>query len=195
MGGKICAPVRHDVCLIPDVAIKAGHATTRSPRYALGPGADLPIARIVALLLIILPIGALIVINNVAKAPPSQEAKEIAAFNPRQLLADNTPHFLPTPVAALPPEVNAGPPPPAASDASAPPSDTTGERVKVANTGGVGAILRADPPKGRQVGALRDGTVLDVIEHQDVDGTEWLHVRTPDGTEGWVFSRLVAPAE
>ena len=27
---------------------RAGHATTRSPRYALGPGAELPIARIVA---------------------------------------------------------------------------------------------------------------------------------------------------
>src|SRR5207245_5178475 len=31
------------------MATRASHATTRSPRYALGPGADLPIARIVAL--------------------------------------------------------------------------------------------------------------------------------------------------
>jgi Bacterial SH3 domain len=175
------------------VAIRAGHATTRSPKYALGPGAELPIARIVALLLILLPIGMLFVLNNVAKAPPSQEAQDLAAFNPRSLLSDNTPHFLPTPVAALPPEANAGPPPPAAAEADTP-SDTTGEQVKVANTGGVGAILRADPPRGRQVAALRDGTVLDVIEHQDVEGSEWLHVRTHDGTEGWVFSRLVAPA-
>jgi hypothetical protein len=67
--------------------------------------------------------------------------------------------------------------------------------VKVANTGGDGAILRADPPRGRQVAALRDGTVLDVIEHRQMpDGSEWLHVRTPDGVEGWVFSRLTAPA-
>jgi hypothetical protein len=69
------------------------------------------------------------------------------------------------------------------------------ERVKVANTGGAGAILRADPPKGRQVGALRDGTVLEVLEHKDIDGSEWLNVKTPDGTQGWVFSRLVAAAE
>ena len=175
------------------MASRAGHATTRSPRYALGPGADLPIARIVALLLILLPLGALLVISNLAKAPPSEEAKEIASFNPRQLLADNTPHFLPTPVAALPPETNAGPPPPAAAEAA--PQDATGELVKVANTGGAGAILRTDPPRGRQVTGLRDGTQLQVLEHRQVDDAEWLRVRTPDGTEGWIFSRLVAPGD
>ncbi|MBV9169252.1 MAG: SH3 domain-containing protein [Chloroflexi bacterium] len=177
------------------MAIRAGHATTRSPKYALGPGADLPVARIVALLLIVLAIGALWMISNVAKAPPSQGAEDLANFNPRSLLTDNTPHFLPTPVAALPPDANAGPPAPASDDANATSSEATGEQVKVANTGGIGAILRADPPKGRQVAALRDGTVLKVIEHQDVDGSEWLHVRTPDGAEGWIFSRLVAPAQ
>ena len=174
------------------MAIRAGHATTRSARYALGPGADMPVARIVALLLILLPIGAFFVVSNIAKAGPSQEAKDIANFNPRAVFSDNTPHFLPTPVAALPPQINSGPPAPAASEqtaAAAAPS----ERVKVANTGGAGAILRADPPKGRQVAALRDGTSLEVLEHQDVDGSDWLHVKTPDGTQGWIFSKLVAP--
>jgi hypothetical protein len=177
------------------MAIRAGHATTRSPRYSLGPGADLPIARIVALLLILLPIGAVWLASNMAKAGPSQEAVEIANFNPKSLLQDNTPHFLPTPVAALPAETNAGPPAPSADEQTG--ADTTSsERVKVANTGGVGAILRADPPRGRQVAALRDGMVLKVIEHQQLpDGSEWLHVQTADGAEGWVFSRLVAPTD
>jgi len=151
----------------------------------------MPVARIVALLLILLPIGAFFVVSNIAKAGPSQEAKDIANFNPRAVFSDNTPHFLPTPVAALPPEVNSGPPVPAAAEQAAAPAPT--ERVKVANTGGAGAILRADPPKGRQVAALRDGTVLQVLEHQDIGGSEWLHIQTPDGTQGWVFSRLVAP--
>ncbi len=175
------------------MATRAGHATTRSPRYALGPGAELPIARIVALLLILLPLAALWIATNVAKAGPSAEAVEIANFNPKTIFADNTPHFLPTPVAALPPEVNSGPPAPAAVEQA--PATNSGETVKVANTGGVGAILRADPPRGRQVAALRDGTQLQVIEHQQLpDGSEWLHVKTAEGTEGWVFSRLVAPA-
>src|SRR3954464_11487116 len=120
------------------MAIRAGHAKTRRARYSLGPGADLPVARIVALLLILLPVGAWFVISNVAKAGPSIDAKEIASFNPRAMFTDNTPHFLPTPVAAIAPEGNAGPPAPAASEqASAAPA----ERVKVANTGGAGAIL------------------------------------------------------
>ncbi|HLZ30235.1 MAG TPA: SH3 domain-containing protein [Chloroflexota bacterium] len=177
------------------MAIKAGHATTRSPRYALGPGVDLPVARIVALLLILLPIGVWFVITAILKAPPSQEAVDLANFNPRAMFADNTPHFLPPPVAAIPAESNAGPP---ASAADEQPAAGTApvEHVKVANTGGVGAILRADPPKGRQVGALRDGTVLQVLEHRQLDdSSEWLRVQTPDGVEGWVFSKLVAASE
>ena len=173
------------------MAIRAGHATTRSAQYSLGPGADLPIARIVALLLILLPIGAWFVASNLAKAGPSPEAQEIAAFNPRSVLTDNTPHFLPTPVAVIPPEGNAGPPAPANSEATA--DDSGVEHVRVANTGGAGAILRADPPKGPQVAGLRDGAQLEVLEHQEVDGSDWLHVKTADGVEGWVFSRLVAP--
>jgi Bacterial SH3 domain len=177
------------------MAIRAAHATTRSPRYALGPGADLPIARIVALLLILLPIGAWFVITNIVKTPPSQEAVDLANFNPRAIFTDSTPHFLPPPVAAIPAEVNTGPPAPAADEQTAV-ADAPVERVKVANTGGVGAILRADPPKGRQVGALRDGTLLQVLEHRQLDdGSEWLRVQTPEGVEGWVFSRLVAASQ
>src|SRR5438874_11710974 len=169
---------------------RAGHATTRSPRYALGPGAELPIARIVAVLLILLPVGAVFLASNIARLGPSQGAQEIASFNPRAIFSDNTPHFLPTPVAALPAEANAGPPAPSADE------QASTERVKVANTGGAGAILRADPPRGRQVTALRDGMVLQVLDHQQLpDGSEWLHVRTNEGAEGWVFSRLVAPAD
>jgi hypothetical protein len=174
------------------MALRAAHTTTRSPRYVLGPGADLPIARIVSILLIVLPIGAIWLAVNFAKAGPSPAAQEIASFDPKAVLAnDQTPHFLPTPVAALAPETD-GAAAPATTDQAAQPST---EQVKVANTGGVGAVLRAEPPRGKQVAALRDGTVLQVEEHQTLpDGSDWLHVKTPDGAEGWVFSGLVAPA-
>jgi hypothetical protein len=153
----------------------------------------LPIARIVAVVLILLPLVTWFIVNNVAKAGPSQEARDIATFNPRALFTDSTPHFLPTPVAAFPAEVNTGPPAPAASEQTA---AAPKEKVKVANTGGAGAILRADPPRGRQVTGLRDGTVLQVLEHRSLDdGADWLRVKTADGLEGWIFSRLVAAVE
>src|SRR5205085_9856335 len=125
---------------LKQMAIKAGHATTRSAQYALGPGADLPVARIVALVLIILAIGAVWLAVNAAKAGPSPAAVEIATLNPKSLLADNTPHFLPTPVAAMPPDANPAPPPqPRPADAQAPAAARI-EQERVANTGGVGAV-------------------------------------------------------
>jgi hypothetical protein len=172
------------------MAIRASHATTRSSRYALGPGADLPIARIVIVLLLLLPIGVWMIASNMAKAGPSDAAVQLANFNPRQVLSDNTPHFLPKPVEAMPPETGAGPAPQPAAE----PPEAAGESVKVANTGRVGAILRAEPRTGRRVANLRDGTVLVVLERYDFGDGEWLRVRTPEGAEGWIFGRLVGPA-
>ena len=50
------------------------------------------------------------------------------------------------------------------------------------------------PTGGHPLANLRDGTILQVLEHRQVDDGEWLRVKTPDGIEGWIFSRLVAPA-
>jgi hypothetical protein len=177
------------------MALHTQHVTTRSPRYLGGSGAELPIARLVLLLLLVLAIGAFVLVRREAREGPSPEAQQLASVNPRALLSDNTPHFLPTPVAALPPEDDAGPPAPAADEPSADGSPGA-ELVKIANTGGVGAILRAEPPAGPRVGALRDGQVLVVLEHRTVGDSEWLHVKTRDSNlEGWVFARLVGPAQ
>src|SRR5919197_506489 len=98
------------------MAVRTSHVTTRSPKYSLGPGADLPIARIVAVLLLVLPVVAWLVASREAKEGPSPAAIQIATFDPKKAFADNTPHFLPTPVAAVPAEADAGPHPPAASE-------------------------------------------------------------------------------
>jgi hypothetical protein len=71
----------------------------------------------------------------------------------------------------------------------------TGERVVIANTGGIGAVLRAEPVSGPQVAALREQLVLVVLERRTVSGSgEWLRVQTPDGKEGWVTARVAQPA-
>jgi Bacterial SH3 domain len=171
-------------------------SATRSLRSALGEGAEVPLGRLVLLLVLAIAVGAFWLSNSLSKAAPSEQARDLGSINPRALLGGDTSsdHFLPTPVAALPAETAAGPPAPAAAD----PDHATApgpERVKVVNTGGLGALLRAEPPKGRFIQSLRDGQELEVLEHRDVGGEDWLRVRTQAGVEGWVFGRLVGPAQ
>ncbi len=87
--------------------------------------------------------------------------------------------------------------PPVATAAPAPtrPPTPTGERIVIGNTGGLGAVLRAEPVTGPPVAALRDSQVVDVIEHRAIPGSgDWVHVRTADGKEGWVTGRVAIPA-
>jgi hypothetical protein len=90
------------------------------------------------------------------------------------------------------------PPPPTlapapTSAAPAPRPTPSGERIVVNNTGGIGAVMRAEPVTGRQVASLREQVELTVLERRTVDGGEWLRVRTADGQEGWVLGLVARP--
>ena len=182
------------------MAVRTSHVkpqvTTRSPNYSLGGGADLPIARIVAFLLLVLPIVGAGDRQQPGQAGPVRRSARRSRTSTPSSSSPTTPRTsCPSPWPRSRPTTDAGPPAPAASDPAAADQEAAVERVKVANTGGVGAILRADPPRGRQIAALRDGQPLDVLEHQTVGDSEWLRVKTADGVEGWIFSRLVGPAQ
>jgi hypothetical protein len=70
----------------------------------------------------------------------------------------------------------------------------TGERVVIGNTGGQGAVLRADPVSGRPLATLREQQVVDVLERRAVPGGgNWVHVRTAEGVEGWVTGLVALP--
>ncbi len=69
----------------------------------------------------------------------------------------------------------------------------TAARFQVANTGGAGANVRAEPsPSAARVAGIPEGELLDALAPElEVDGRHWLLVRTPDGTEGWVAADLL----
>jgi hypothetical protein len=85
-------------------------------------------------------------------------------------------------------------PAPAATPGASPLPTSTGERIVIGNTGGLGAVLRAEPVSGRAVGALREQQVFDVLERRTVPGGgDWIRIRTADGTEGWVTAVVALP--
>lgn len=144
--------------------------------------------------LVVIELPKLLDLAGSVPAPPSSVAFATAA--PSFRLLDTTPEpaqrfapLDPTPPPTLsPPVVTAT----AAPTARPTP---TGERVIIGNTGGIGAVLRADPVTGRPVAALREQQVLDVVERRNVPGSgDWVHVRTADGVDGWVTAVVARPA-
>lgn len=66
----------------------------------------------------------------------------------------------------------------------------------VANTGGEGVFLRQAPKTGTKLSAWAENTRLEEISPaQQVAGADWLHVRAPDGSEGYVPAQFTAPAQ
>jgi hypothetical protein len=81
-----------------------------------------------------------------------------------------------------------------ATAAATPRPTATGERITIGNTGGVGAVLRADPVTGTRVATLHEQQVLDVLERRTIPGSGvWVRVRTAEGVEGWVTGVVALP--
>ena len=129
-----------------------------------------------------------------ASVPPPANGVTFATPEPAFTLLNATPvksRFAPL-NDNVPPTLS--PPVATATAAPSPRPAPTGERVVIGNTGGLGAVLRADPVSGRPVGALRDQQVLDVLERRSVPGSgDWVRVRTADGTEGWITGLVAKP--
>jgi hypothetical protein len=70
---------------------------------------------------------------------------------------------------------------------------SSGQKVRVANTGGTGVRMRLEPSlKGQIVARLTDGTVLDVVgEDRTADGYTWKNVRGPGDGRGWVAANYL----
>jgi SH3-like domain-containing protein len=74
--------------------------------------------------------------------------------------------------------------------ATAAPSPQAGERVRIANTDGIGVALRDGPGGNRLPGKGYDeGVTVSVLERQGA----WAHIRGDDGRDGWVLAVTVPP--
>lgn len=67
--------------------------------------------------------------------------------------------------------------------------------LRIANTDGQGARLRAAPSRAADlIAVLPDGAVVQAIGLERVVTEEsWRQVRAPDGSVGWIASDLLAP--
>jgi hypothetical protein len=64
-----------------------------------------------------------------------------------------------------------------------------------AESGGGGLIREAPGYKGDLVKSLVNGTQLQLLpEATEVDGRTWLHVKSPDGFDGWVLQSILITA-
>jgi hypothetical protein len=87
-------------------------------------------------------------------------------------------------------------PPPTPDIAIAPAEVTIGYYATVANTEGLGVILRGGPSTDNiRIELIDDGVTFLVIDGP-VEGSDlfWWHVQLDDGTDGWVASDFLAPA-
>ena len=96
---------------------------------------------------------------------------------------------------ALPPEPGAAPRSAYAEDG---PQARGGPvlELRVANTDGQGARLRAAPSRAAEmIAVLPDGAIVQAIGQERVVTEErWRQVRAADGSVGWIASDLLAPA-
>jgi hypothetical protein len=97
------------------------------------------------------------------------------------------------PVVETPPPTLAAPAAQATLVATPRPTPT-GERIVIGNTDGIGAVLRSEPVTGQALAALPEQLVLEVLERRSIAGSgEWVHVRTPEGRDGWVTGLVALP--
>jgi hypothetical protein len=154
------------------------------------------------------PLILLLWVAGAACAPPSATgsgAPTATALPAPLALAPSAPApSAPSPVAATPipppdePTPTAEPSGPSVAPATVPPSPAPPgpERLRVVNTEGQGANLRAEPgPTADRVKIVREGGELEALgPEREAGGRRWRNVRDPsDGATGWVVADLLIP--
>ena len=169
------------------VAVSQAHART----VRLPPAVEAPIHWPSAIAGLVLAIAVVVGVSWLASTRQSEHrltvrAAPIVPTQPEPAAAAGQTAQAPAPTVAPTPI----PPPAQAASASA------ADRLKVANTRGLGVNLRARA--GEQAARLKtlpEGTLLDLVGPDErADGSVWKNVREPGGSEGWVSASYVSAA-
>jgi hypothetical protein len=153
-------------------------------------------------------VGALVVLNAGRTLPaprlapptvaPVASAAPTPAVTPRVTLA---PTGTPTPLgaAAAPAPATATPASEEATSeaaaAEAPSPTAEAQTARIANTGGQGVMVRAEPgPQAAALGALREGTMVNLTgDEQTLANRTWREIETVDKRlKGWVLEDFLA---
>jgi SH3 domain-containing protein len=129
-------------------------------------------------------------ISTFAPAPaPSSAAPVLQALVSRPTAVTSRPRPGSAAVEAPPPTLA----PPEATATPVPTAVRAGQPATIGNTDGRGAVLRSEPATGRPVAALHERQTVFVLDRTTLGGTEWAHIRTSDGAEGWVIGVVLLP--
>lgn len=166
---------------------------------------DLRQARVLAL---DQPIGLSLIVIPVTNLDPSIPPTPTFTATPTHTAtpgptptATNSPTATPSPTATATASPTQTSPPtdtptPLSTDTATPtatPSPTpTPVTLVVSNTGGRGLRMRWSP-NGTTATAFSEGTELQLLEQQIVDGVEWFRVRDDQQRDGWVAAAYVEP--
>jgi SH3 domain-containing protein len=153
---------------------------------------------LVVLVLLGVPLLVISALPRLLELVPSTTAGQTTTANAQQQfrLPAATPTTQRSRFAALEetPPPTLAPPAATATSAATPRPTATGERIVIGNTGGIGAVLRAEPVTGRALASLPEQKIVEVLERRNIPGSgDWVHVRTPEGQEGWVIGLVALP--
>ena len=82
---------------------------------------------------------------------------------------------------------------PAQTQPDQPPPAASGARFAITGTGTEGLFLR-DAPGGTILKTMPEGTAVEKLGEQTIDGLLWFNVREPGGLEGWSASTYMVQA-
>ena len=152
------------------------------------------IAGVALVVLLLILIVAAIVRNRAGGVDPTMTPERTSTRPAIVASPSVTPRA--TVAVSVPPSAAPSAAPSTAPSTSAAPSAGEGAAFVVANTGGDGLTLRAEPSTNAQeIALLPEGhRLIQIGPSRNNEGREWLNVRDESGNTGWVAAEFASPA-